>query len=70
MIQFRLVDAEPDSAATISELRAVRTGSRTRNYDSTSTALTVGLVGAAVGSVGTLAIQVAARAVRRRLASL
>lgn len=67
MIQFRLVDAEPDSAATISELRAVRTGSRTRNYDSTSTALTVGLVGAAVGSVGTLAIQVAARAVRRRV---
>lgn len=67
MIHFRLVDAEPDSAATIRRLSAVRTGSRTRNYDSTSSALTVGLVGAVVGSVGTLAIQGAARAVRRRL---
>ena len=67
MIHFRLVESAPDSAATITGLSAVRTGSRTRNYDSTSTALTVGLTGAVVGSVGTLAVQGAARTVRRWL---
>lgn len=67
MVHFRLVESAPDSAATITGLSAVRTGSRTRNYDSTSTALTVGLTGAVVGSVGTLAVQGAARTVRRWL---
>jgi len=67
MIQFRLVEAEPGSSAVISGLRAVRTGPRTSNYDSTSTAVTVGVAGAIVGSASTLAIQWLARAGRRRM---
>ena len=43
VIQFRLVEAELASAAVVRGLRAVRTGPRTSNYDSTSKAVTVGL---------------------------
>lgn len=68
MIQFRLVDAGPQTTATIRGLRGVRTGVRTHNYDVMSTAVSVALVGAVAGSAATLAVQAIARAVRGRRA--
>jgi hypothetical protein len=67
MIQFRLVDPDPDSVATIRDLRAVRTGTRTRNYDSTRTAAAIGLAGVVVGSAATLAAQAVSRGIRARM---
>ena len=66
-IQFRLVEPAANSTATISGVRAVRTGVRTRNYDSSRTAVAIGATGVVVGAVGTLAVQHLVRAVRGRL---
>jgi hypothetical protein len=66
-IQFRLVEPASNSTATISGVRAVRTGVRTRNYDSSRTAVAIGATGVVVGAVGTLAVQHLVRAVRGQL---
>lgn len=68
LIQFRLVDAEPSSRVSVTNVRAVRTGVRARNYHATRTATAIAVAGAIGGAVGTLAVQGLARAVRGQLA--
>ncbi len=66
-LHFRLLEPTQASTATISGIRAVRTGVRTRNYDSSHMAAAIGAAGVVTGAVGTLTVQRLARGLLRRL---
>jgi hypothetical protein len=56
LLQFRLVDPGPTTVVTISSLRAVRGPTASRNYDTMRTSTAIAAVGAAAGSLATLAV--------------